>query len=169
MDYDTDGNRFTLGGRSLPRVHGDSEPFDATRWLDAPCILWGMNHFPQALKPGCALVWIKRGDAAFGQFLSDAEIAWCSEGRGVYCYVDTKHAISCQRVHPTEKPVGLMEWCIRRFPEGVILDPFMGSGTTLVAAKRLGRKAIGIELEEKYCEIAAKRLSQGALPLELGA
>lgn len=67
--------------------------------------------------------------------------------------------------HPTPKPLGVTRWLIEKSTDSgqVVLDPFAGSGTTLVAAKRLGRKAIGIEISERFCEIAAKRLAQGVL------
>lgn len=71
------------------------------------------------------------------------------------------------RDHPTQKPIGLCRKLIDKHGGTMILDPFMGSGTTLRAAKDLGRKAIGIEISEAYCEIAARRLQQSVLPLEV--
>jgi site-specific DNA-methyltransferase (adenine-specific) len=92
-------------------------------------------------------------------------LAWKSKGVGVFCRKDlSNNSIANSRVHPTQKPVALMRWCLSFFPDAVtVLDPFMGSGTTLMAAKLEGRKAIGIELDESYCEIAAERLRQGVL------
>ena len=170
MDYNTDGNRFTRGGRSFQKVHDDNKPFDASPWCDFPyAVLWGFNHYLKGLDPGGVLVWIKRTDAAFGCFLSDAEIAWVKGIQGIYCFRETGHTIAGFRSHPTEKPESLMRWSIKHSGaplNAIIIDPFMGSGTTLVAAKNLGRKAIGIEIEEKYVEIACRRLEQEVLPFE---
>jgi DNA modification methylase len=157
-------------GRNYDKpVRGDRRPFDPSPWLDIGKrqILFGANHYAARLPVGTTLVWIKRLDAAFGSFLSDAEIAWMSGGHGVYCFRDlSMNAETASRSHPTQKPLPLMRWCLQK-TEGLVLDPYMGSGSTLRAAKDLGRKAIGIEIEERYCEIAAKRLAQEVLPLEV--
>ncbi len=156
----------TKGGRGKHygvTIQGDDTPFNAAPFTaHKNCILWGFNHFPEQLSKGRALVWVKRSDDAFGSFLSDAEIAWCSRGHGVYCFRDhslmaeTKH-----RAHPTQKPVPLMRWCIEQFPDAqTILDPFMGSGTTGVACVKLGRRFIGIEIDEGYFDIACKRIQE---------
>ncbi|MEN6535586.1 MAG: DNA methyltransferase [Bryobacteraceae bacterium] len=92
---------------------------------------------------------------------------------GMFCGVWRHAVINCEMnavmngdvyyPHPTQKPIRLLRRMVRK-TDGLILDPFMGSGTTLVAAKQLGRRAIGIEIEEKYCEIAVRRLAQEMLP-----
>lgn len=146
-------------------IVGDDAPFEPSFLLGYPeVLLWGFNHFPAALTRGTALVWLKRYDTGFGSFLSDAEIAWLNKGHGVYCKRDISlQGESSTRLHPTQKPLGIMKWCLGFVEATVIADPYMGSGTSLEAAKALGRAAIGIEIEEKYCEIAAKRLSQEVL------
>lgn len=143
------------------KILGDSEPFDASHLTEfKQVILWGFNHFPEQLRKGRALVWVKRSDEAFGSFLSDAELAWCSIGHGVYCFRDQSlMADTKNRAHPTQKPVPLMKWCIEQFPTAKhILDPYMGSGTTGVAAVKLGRSFTGIELDPNYFDVACKRI-----------
>jgi DNA modification methylase len=112
------------------------------------------------------LVWDKRDPAGGASLMSDAEAAWWDHGRGIYIFSHMwigyrrKSEIG-QHTHPTQKPVSLMRWCIQRSKAtGTILDPYMGSGPVLQAAKELGSRAIGIEIDERYCEIAARRLSQ---------
>jgi len=125
-------------------------------------IIWGGNYF-EGLPPNRGwLVWNKmNGKNGF----ADCELAWTNLPMAVRMREHRWNGFIRQdneeRWHPTQKPVGLMEWCVEKAKKADdILDPFMGAGTTLVAAKRLGRKSIGIELDEEYCEKAAKRLQE---------
>ena len=171
-DYADRGRGKLAACRNYPKVHDDNAPFDPT-WLlgvGKARILWGGNYYHNLPVSSGWLVWDKERPDDLDQ--ATCELAWTDCVKGVrrfrHMWNGMLRASDEALEHPTQKPEALMRWCMslrwtREYQ--TILDPFMGSGTTLRAAKDLGRKAIGIEIEEKYCEIAVKRLAQEVLPL----
>jgi site-specific DNA-methyltransferase (adenine-specific) len=176
---------FGRGGKNWPArdfdpVHGDDQPFDPTHLLGYPhLILFGANYYADRLPTSPSwIIWDKldgltsKRPVGFNDN-ADCELAWTNLGgparlfRHRWTGLLQGSEIGEPRVHPTQKPVALMrsilDW--RTQPGDLILDPYMGSGPVLRAAKDLGRRAIGIEIEERYCEIAAKRLAQEVLDL----
>ena len=160
-------------------VAGDRSPAvrDAALaiWGTRPAVVFGSWRVARPPLTAHRLIWHKAGQApgpANSPFMSqDEEIYILGTGyrpsspplRSVITTHEARSVEVARVGHPTPKPVPLMEMLIDRCPPGTIADPFTGSGSTLVAAKALGRKAIGVELEERYCEIAARRLSQDVL------
>ena len=130
-------------------------------------IVWGGNYYTM---PPCRgmLIWDKKQPM---EWFSTAhfEYAWTTFNRNAKAYRASQVEVYAKmdKAHPTQKPLEVIYWCIQQAeavaPVSTILDPFMGSGTTLVAAKNLGKRAIGIERELKYCEIAVRRLAQQTL------
>jgi site-specific DNA-methyltransferase (adenine-specific) len=173
------GMDFRSGQRAdrFDKIAGDDTPDlrDAAldRWGGKPYAVFGTWRIPRPTTTQQVLVWFKKGA---GPGMGDLELAFgtCHEeiylrGRwerrsgkrqgSVIVTESSPSALTSKVGHPTPKPLYLMETPIRAAPEGVIAEPFAGSGSTLLAAKKLGRKAIGVELDERYCEIAARRLS----------
>ena len=153
-------------------IHGDDQDFNPTFLLELAedAIIWGGNNFANFLPRGGWLVWDKRCSERADKILgSPFELAWCSKvTRYKIARILHGGAVNAdgtgRRQHPTQKPLSLMTWCISLAGDvQTILDPFAGSGTTGRAAKDLGRKAVLIEREERYCEIAARRMGQQCL------
>lgn len=137
----------------------DSAAPDVLWIADYPSIIWGGNYFGLPASRAY-LVWDK-GAGFKGRDFAECEMAWCSFDANARIFSRDPLARGDYRgkQHPTQKPVALMEWCLGFLPDAeTILDPFMGSGTTLVACAKLGRKGIGIELDPDYFEIACKRV-----------
>lgn len=154
-------------------VRGDDVPFDPVHLLRfEKLIVWGGHCFADQLPPSAGwLVWDKRkGIEDCSWPLSEGELAWTNTCKGVRFFRHrwmglVRESEQGEHYHPTQKPVALMRWCIEKYAGGrTVIDPYMGAGATLRAAKDLGVPAVGIELEEKYAEIAVKRLAQEVLP-----
>jgi DNA modification methylase len=166
------------------RIAGD----DGTATRDAVLALWGERpalvftrwSLP-LLTAKARLTWDKGEHVGMG----DLALPWKPNTEDVYVFgrgftgrrdssalrfkavTGTSHGAHLGRWHPTEKPLDLMEYLVSKCPPGVVADPCAGSGSTLVAARNLGRRAIGVEIEERYCEVIARRLAQDCLPLEV--
>lgn len=161
---------------ALPVVDGDAQPFDpATVLLFRRVVLFGANHYADQLPPSRSwLVWDKRNGSTPDDN-ADAELIWTNIPGVVRIYRQCWRGFTREfdqnepkeHIHPTQKPVALMSWILERLskPGDLILDPYMGSGPVARACADLQRRYIGIELKERYCAAAVKRLQQQVLPL----
>ena len=156
----------------LGSVTGDDEPFDPAICLATGTehIIWGANHFASRLSDQTRwLMWQKHDASLFGKrSTAPFELAWTDlggAGRAIRWIWDGSirqgERAGTEHCHPTEKPIEVMAWCVGLtglIGEGRVLDPFMGSGTTGIATLRLGRKFIGIEIEERWFDAACRRI-----------
>tara|TARA_Y100000034_G_C6703485_1_gene310377 strand:- start:59 stop:670 length:612 start_codon:yes stop_codon:yes gene_type:complete len=162
------------GRQSVP-IAGDGDT-KLTEWLvdgwsdTVPMAVFADQMAKPVGQPRRQLIWDK---GAFG--LSGSDLPWLTAHEVIWIYgsgwAGKKRGTVLRTpriqapVHPTQKPARLLRGIVDCAPDGVICDPFTGAGSTLRAAKDLGRKAVGIELEERYCEIAAERMAQEVLAL----
>lgn len=143
---------------------------------EGPALVFGSWRAARPVGTRMVLIWDTKGALGMG----DVSLPWKPAHQEVYVigsgfsgprtsdvltYAPVQSKAANGRLHPHQKPVPLLRDLIRKCPPGVILDPFMGSGSTLVAAKAEGREAVGIELDERYCAVAVRRLGQGVLAL----
>lgn len=178
IGYQHSGGEGCSGFKTQVRIAvpiaGDDGDFDPIPWLRYErVLLWGANHYAARLPKGCWIAWDKAPNGGPADHFHDADFAWSSvptkrnmlrvQWKGC---ANAKAGELLPREHPSQKPLRLMRACIQIVGgNDPILDPYMGGGVTLRAAKDLGRRAIGIEIEERYCEIAARRMAQEVLAL----
>jgi len=165
------GNGKITKVRQYIPVNWDNEglnqiQFEEIKRISTHQIIFGFNYFLDILKPTqCIIVWDKKCRNDWNDNFSDCELAWTSFNKPakVFHYLwmgALKEGKERERWHPTQKPIALIIWILENYSQenNLILDPFLGSGTTAVACEKLNRRWIGIEINPEYCEIAKKRI-----------
>ena len=161
------GNGMHTRRNTMP-LHGDDAPFDPSPWLHFEnVLLWGADHFSERLPHGRWLAWDKLDGMDSWDTFSDVEFAWHSQRGAARIFKRKWKGIACikagegygVRCHPTQKPIALMQWSIEQAgrPQ-MVIDPYMGSGTTGEACMRIRSRFIGIEIEPRYFDIACSRI-----------
>ena len=147
-------------------IDWDDETPDLTFLLqrNVPTMIFGGNYF--ALPPSRKWIVWDKGEAFYRRSFAEAELCWCSFDGNIRTFKRMPDSMgwgSQPKVHPTQKPVAVMQFCISELPKGhgnIVCDPYMGSGTTGVACVNLGRTFIGIERKHKYFDVACRRIEQ---------
>jgi len=183
MSYDRSRRTWAMPASRAVRIEGDSDTalrdWALESWGDRPATTFGFLKLAPPARTTQVLVYRKPPDSgthgAAAGFRHDVEAVYLTGkwphavgGRSSVIEsgarsVGNPSGMAARYGHPHAKPVDVMETLISACPAGVIADPFAGSGSTLVAARNLGRRAIGIEIDERYAEKAARRLAQVAL------
>jgi len=146
-------NRKAHEFRGWDDARPTAETFALLRSHAIEAIIWGGNYFSDILPASRGwLVWDK---GQKGLTMSDGELAWTTFNKPLRIFVANRAELQGS-LHPTQKPTSLIEWCVD-MTEGTIFDPFLGSGSTLIAAEKTGRKCYGMELDPKYCDVIVKR------------
>lgn len=173
VDYQSGAYRDKLAASILNDKDTSVRDSALDAWGERPFIFFGSWKIARPAGTKALLIWDTKGALGMG----DLRIPWKPSHQEIYVggtgewqgrrdtdvlsFAPVQSMATNGRVHPHQKPLPLMEALIGKTVGGVIVDPFAGSGSTLLAARNLGRRAIGVELDERYCEIAANRLSQG--------
>jgi site-specific DNA-methyltransferase (adenine-specific) len=146
-----------LAGNEAQGWDDDAPDLGHILTADLPTCIWGGNYYNLPVSRGW-LVWIKP-DAP--PSIGTSELAWTNIDCTTRHIIHSISATNGERIgHPTQKPLRVTSWALSQMPDGTVMDPYMGSGTTLRVCKDRNRRAIGIEINEKYCEMAASRLEQ---------
>jgi DNA modification methylase len=166
IDWNTDYTRFTGGlipSDKYNKIQNDEKVFDPLFLLATHenCFFFGANCFSDKLPKGNWIVWDKRFENGKA-FLADAEVAWYNGSGAVYIIAETHQGFvssDIKKFHPTQKPIKLLEKIFEKInAPNLLLDPYLGSGSTMVAAHQLKRRCFGMELDPKYCQVIIDRM-----------
>ena len=154
--YGIGANKQELGTGKKNFYRGgdwDSKPpsMDVILELGVSTIVWGGNYF-ELPRNNDWLCWHKKND---GLSFSEFELAWTNLGKN--CRMFSHHWGGEEKQHPTMKPLAVMRWCVGMVEGCNVYDPFMGSGTTLIACEQLNRKCYGMEIDPRYCDVIVAR------------